>query len=421
VGREAQHTTVAVASSRGVQIDFVRQQASNNEPAGHLLACAREVDLAAVILRDGRVTWSNALTAELFGVSDPRELQGVRIDSLMDAPGANPGSDGKSRTWLRRSTGDREIEIVRIGDPRAERATRSGVGSPCDAGGPARRGALPNDGDEELWVICDVESSDSFASELRTMGAALAEARRELEAVRGQLSLEILEREQLLSVVSHELRTPITVIRGYNNLLLSDDVGELNTQQQGFLHESNRSCERLNRFVGDLLAACGEAGSRLSVERKPASLAPLVAGLATFLRPLLEQHDLTLATDLADDAVEAEFDAVRIEQVITNLLINAIRYSKADSTIRVKSRRLNDDAIEVSVVDTGPGVAHENRERIFEPYVRAGDDRSAGGLGLGLAICKRIVDAHGGEIFVEDAHDSGSRFVFSLPLEAEVG
>jgi signal transduction histidine kinase len=379
------------------------------------------------ITSNGRIGWANAPWTDLFGKRDLRELLGVSIDSLLDDAEVvppPPGAVDAVVSSLRTAEGSRTVEIVRLGERRRRAGARPAT--------PESRGAVPAPADsdrceagEELWVIRDVAPSTNSGAQLYEMSRALYDSNRELEALREQLALEILEREQLLSVVSHELRTPITVIRGYNNLLLSAGVGELNEQQQSFLRESNRSCERLNRFVGDLLVACGEAGSALSIERTSASLEPLVSGLVTFLRPLLEQHDLQLSVDLAPDALLAEFDPVRIEQVITNLLINAIRFSKPGSTIQVRSRRTTteggEEEIEVSVVDTGPGVALENRERIFEPYVRAGDDRTPGGLGLGLAICKRIVDAHGGTIEVDDEPGAGSRFAFSLPLRAGVG
>ena len=159
--------------------------------------------------------------------------------------------------------------------------------------------------------------------------AALEAAEREIAELREQLSLEMAERGGLLSVVSHELGTPITVIKGYNNLLLSGDAGPLNERQRTFLAESNRSCERLNRFVADLLSAC-RPGTALSLD-PCASLESLVAGLASFFRPLLDERKLELEIDLAPDALWGRFDAARIEQVLTNLVSNAIRYSKPNA------------------------------------------------------------------------------------------
>ena len=249
----------------------------------------------------------------------------------------------------------------------------------------------------------------------------LEETRREIERLRAQISCEAAERAQLLCVVSHELRTPVTVIRGYNNLLLTLEAGPLTQQQRDFLEQSNRSCERLNRFLGDLFGACGEASGSDLPDLQHASLERLLVDVTALLRPLLDERDVVVELHIDRDASSAYFDPCRIEQVLTNLLTNAIRYSKPGTSVCVQSRSIpaeNHRLIEVSVIDTGPGVAPEDRERIFEPYVRA-DDGSSGGLGLGLAICRRIVAAHGGSISVGDEPGRGSRFSFTLAPAGE--
>ena len=126
---------------------------------------------------------------------------------------------------------------------------------------------------------------------------------------------------------------------------------------------------------------------------------------------------ILLAVDA--DANRARFDRTRVEQILTNLLGNAIRYSPREGTIEVATRSLRRDGrrfVEVSVSDQGPGVPAADRERVFEPYVQAGESRR-GGLGLGLAICRRLAEAHGGAIGVEPAPSGGARFAFTLPTE----
>ena len=246
----------------------------------------------------------------------------------------------------------------------------------------------------------------------------LREAQHEIDRLREQIVRETTEREQLLAVVSHELRTPLTVIRGYNNLLLKKEVGELSERQRGFLEQSNRSCERLDRLIADLLAACGQASGYERPDLQSASIKRLVVEVVDFLRPLLDERDIAVEMRIDDDACTADFDPARIEQVLMNLLSNAIRYSKPKTSIRVGSRRVRSEAqsfIEFSVMDTGPGIAPEDRERIFLPYVRAASDATRGGLGLGLAICRRIVTAHGGSISVAGEFGWGSSFTFTLP------
>ncbi len=133
-----------------------------------------------------------------------------------------------------------------------------------------------------------------------------------------------------------------------------------------------------------------------------------------FLRPLLYEQDLVVELHIDRDAAWAHFDPARIEPVLTNLLSNAIRYSKPGTAVCVRCRSVpaeNHGFIELSVIDTGPGIAFEDQERIFEPYVRSAGST---GLGLGLAICRRIVTAHGGSLSVCHEPGWGARFTFSL-------
>ncbi len=365
-------------------------------PAGHLLALATRTDLLIAFDRGGEIVWTNPRLALLLE-RDGADGAGLYTECLFEDTGAglpDAANDASVSCALRTPAGSVPVDVVAAFDADA------GPGEP-----------------ETLWLI-RAQRGESVRSELHAMSNALADARAELAALRQSLADEIHEREQLLSVVSHELRTPVTVIRGYNNLLLSEQTGSLEAQQRDFLEHSNRSCERLNRFIGDLLTACGEASGNGLVRLEKASLESLLVEVIAYLRPLLDERDLCVELHLDPEATWAHFDPARIEQVLTNLLSNAVRYSKPGTAVSVRSRSIaaaNHRFVELAVVDTGPGVASEDQRRIFEPYVRAADDQSSSGLGLGLAICKRIVDAHGGTIAVQDEPGWGSRFSFTLP------
>lgn len=246
----------------------------------------------------------------------------------------------------------------------------------------------------------------------------LARVRREMEDLRLHLIRESQQRDELLTIVSHELRTPITVIDGFNKLLLSEQPGPLTEQQRRFLEESRKSCRRLNLFVANLLEKerlrVGESAPHLTTN----SLRKLLEGVAAFLAPLVAESGQRLEIALAPDAESACFDPISIEQVLVNLIGNGFKYGARGGTLRVECQRLGGTPpfIEVAVLDEGPGVPEEERERIFEPYVRREEHQGSGGLGLGLAICRRIVAAHGGSISVGDAPGGGSRFAFTLPL-----
>src|SRR5262249_37687257 len=126
------------------------------------------------------------------------------------------------------------------------------------------------------------------------------------------------------------------------------------------------------------------------------------------------ERGLTLRVALG--AGEARCDQRRIEQVLVNLVGNAVKYARAGGVIEITTRALGPrGGVEVSVGDDGPGIPAPDRERVFEPYVQLGDRRTAGGVGLGLAICRRLVEAHGGRIHVEERAGGGCQFVFTLP------
>jgi signal transduction histidine kinase len=282
---------------------------------------------------------------------------------------------------------------------------------------PAAAGGDPDGG---VWLIEDVTHVRTLERELMRAGQQLSQANRELASLRDQVRGERSEREELLTVVSHELRTPVTVIGGYSRLLLSGQVGPLTDGQRGFLEESNKSCERLNEFIGNLLEASRGTGGGDILEVCQGSLVSVIEAVRSALRPLLDARNLRLQIAASAEASHARFDPLRLEQILTNLVGNAIKFSEPGGAIEIATRALPDSGfVEVSVADEGPGVHPDDRENIFEPYVRVGDDTRANGLGLGLAICKRLVTAHGGEIRAEDRQGGGSRFSFTLPATGE--
>lgn len=277
------------------------------------------------------------------------------------------------------------------------------------------------EGAHGVWLIRDVSHLREVEQELLRANKELHSANRAQASLEERLHAELAEREELLTVISHELRTPVTVIGGYNRLLLNEDVGPLTEEQRGFLDESAKSCDRLNTFIGNLLEASIQTEFGDVLEVCHGSLAGIIDDVVVLLRPLLEERDLELRIDVAPNAARARFDLLRVEQIVTNLLGNAIKYSNPGGSIEIETRRLPTESssdrrfVELRISDSGPGVRGKDRERIFEPYVRAGDESTAGGLGLGLAICKRLVEAHGGSIACSDRPGGGARFSFTLP------
>jgi signal transduction histidine kinase len=366
------------------------------DPRFEQLAAA--VPHGVLLLRDGCVIWANERLIELAGRR--ADLRGVALaDLLEDAGGGLPRPDGDRvvECALRRPSRERRVVVCRRAWEEA--------------------GAQPG-----AWVVEDVTRLRTLESEMLHAGQEGSKLNRELESLRERLRAERAEREELLAVVSHELRTPLTIISGYSRLVLSEEVGPLNEDQRRFLEESRKGCDRLDRFIRNLLDASRASKGDEVLEVCTESLEPVIAGVAEMFRPTLEEHQLDLALDIAPEASRVRFDGVRVEQILTNLVGNAIRYAPAGSRIEVCVRPLEapngasgQRYVEVSVSDDGPGIPAHDRERIFRPYVQAGEESHAGGLGLGLAICKRLVKAHGGSIGVGGREGGGSRFFFTLP------
>ncbi len=255
-------------------------------------------------------------------------------------------------------------------------------------------------------------------SEASTLEAALAAAQARIAALEFAVSSQARDRADLINLVSHELRTPITVISGFSRLLQDPVHGPLDELQGHFVAETLKACRRLDRFVGDLLEARPESGTPLPIAIEVADLEATIRSIFESLAPLLAGRGLQVELDLDPSICEFPFDARRIEQVVTNMLTNSIRYGRPDGQIRVAAVVVGEGAarfVWVSVEDDGPGIPVENRIRIFEPYVRGEGGVESAGLGIGLAICDRIVASHGGSIGVEDGSLGGACFFFSLP------
>ena len=251
---------------------------------------------------------------------------------------------------------------------------------------------------------------------------ALTQARARIRELEDRLAGQARVRAELVNLVCHELRTPITVISGFARLLEKEVPGKLNDEQHRFVKEALKACRRLDQFVGDLLEAGPDASTPFEVEVADAGLHETIEGQLESLAPLLEERGLKVEASLRSDAPTLRFDARRIEQVIANLMTNAIRYGCASGVIRLQTRsreRVPGESsqgwIEVSVEDDGPGIPESDRERLFAPYVRGETREKTAGLGIGLAISRRIIDAHGGRIWVEAGELGGARFVFILP------
>ncbi len=224
-------------------------------------------------------------------------------------------------------------------------------------------------------------------------------------------------KDEFISLVSHELRTPLTSIKGAARTILRH-YNSLDEGTRGeLLRDIDEESDRLYRLVENLLDFSRAEAGVLRLATEPVHLPKLVERVMKEASSRSNGHHFVL--DVPADLPPAEADPMRVEQVLRNLLDNAIKYSPSRGEIRV-SAAVENGMLRVSVKDEGAGVPQEDQERVFGRFERGGNDAArAHGVGLGLAICRRLVEAHGGTIWVDSVEGGGSTFSFTLPLVEE--
>ena len=223
-------------------------------------------------------------------------------------------------------------------------------------------------------------------------------------------------RQDFVANVSHELRTPLSLIQGYIETLL-DGAKDNPEVAVKFLRSIERNTDRLRLLIEDLLVISELESGRIKPDLQPVRLRPVVQKVLDDFRARAEAGNQRLSNDAPDLVVRA--DPSRLEQVLSNLVDNAIKYGRADGHVLVGGGLAGNGQVEVSVKDDGPGIPPEALERLFERFYRVDKARSReqGGTGLGLAIVKHIVQSHGGRVWAQSQPGRGATFFFTLPLD----
>jgi len=225
-------------------------------------------------------------------------------------------------------------------------------------------------------------------------------------------------RAALLNAVSHDLRTPLAAIMASAGSLRQQDVAWTEEERQSFAQAIEEEAEHLNRLVANLLDLSRIEGGSLQPDKRWHDVGALVEDVVDRLRPVTARHHVEVS--VADDLPPLWLDAVEIGEALYNLVENAAKYSPPDTPITVEVRH-NRGArvVEVSVFDRGPGIPPAALPHLFDPFYRAIDGNGTprpGGLGLGLAVVKGLVEAHSGRVVVENRGGGGARFVITLPV-----
>ena len=272
-------------------------------------------------------------------------------------------------------------------------------------------GLRPRDG-AQFESIQERRRVDTFAARLALAleRATLAE---QTERARRDVEAEQL-RSTLLSSVSHDLRTPLAVITGSASTLLEAPAGMDAATRQELTKNILDEAERLNRLIRNLLDMTRLESGAVKVQKELQSCEEVVGAALHRLEPRLAGRDITV--NIPVDLPLVPFDMVLIEQVLINLLENALKYS--DGPIAVRAARGHSEVI-IEVSDRGPGIPEGQESRIFEKFQRAAGERGPGGVGLGLTICRAIVAAHGGRIGAKNREGGGATLTFALPTDGE--
>ena len=247
--------------------------------------------------------------------------------------------------------------------------------------------------------------------------AALAAARAEAAAERARAETADRSRRDLVLNVSHELRNPLATIRAHVDTLRGDGAGEPDQEdRRRYLEVLNRETDRLASLVDELLTLASADTGTLQLDIGPVNAAEVATQVHDAMAPLAwrERHIQLLCS--TDDAPSVRADRGRLAQVLMNLVRNAITHTPEGGLVAIEVKPLEDGPIELSVSDTGPGIAADDADKIFERFYRTDESRSraTGGFGLGLAIAREMVDAMGGRISVDSSPGQGSRFTVTL-------
>ncbi len=236
-----------------------------------------------------------------------------------------------------------------------------------------------------------------------------------LRDITNQKELERMK-SSFLSVVSHELRTPLHSIKGFVDIILMGKTGELNDTQTDFLRTVRQQTTHLQNLIDDLLEYSRLESGQVKMRLSKVPLTEVAAAVTEKLKPLADQGQIRLECKLPARLPPIEADRLRIEQVLTNLVDNAIKFTPASGSITILGKDLGGE-IQVSVTDTGIGIPQAELERIFDRFyqVDGGSSRPYRGTGLGLTICKHIIEHHHGRIWAESEPNKGSTFHFVLP------
>lgn len=236
-----------------------------------------------------------------------------------------------------------------------------------------------------------------------------------LRDITGRKKLDEMK-DEFIGLVSHEMRTPLTVIIGALHTILTEET-RLSAEERGqLLQDAVWEAESLSHLLSNLLELSRAQSERLLLHRESISIEALVQDVVDRMKQQSSDHEFIISVPLKLPRIYA--DPVRLEHILRNLLDNAVKYSPKDSQITVYIKPEKENLV-VAVKDQGIGISLHDQEKLFKPFERLGLSQTSTvkGIGLGLLVCKRLVEAHGGRVWAESDPGHGATFLFTLPME----
>jgi PAS domain S-box-containing protein len=426
-GRKAIFSTVADLSERA------RAERTSAEGESRLRAALDAASDGLVVLQEvpGRglvVTGANRALAGWMGL-DTAALVGLDAEALFARLTGGAGSEGRDLFARARQGSEAVREAVSLAAPPGAVADLVAAPVRAKGGDPtgviltvrdvtarvAQARALRGDVDSLTAVTRDLERSMRELSEART---GLQEKNEQLERLNTELRSLDEMKSNLLANVSHELHTPLVSIKGYTEMILKRKLGPLTPEQERGLSVAQKNIDRLIELIDNLLSfARLETGeTQLRIEDIP--LFQLVDEAVDLVAERIRRRNLSVTTQYESDDLVVRGDRVKLGQVFTNLLTNAVKFNRDGGRIAIAARPGRGGFLDIEVADTGIGIPPEEQEKIFERFyqVESGPKRRYEGTGIGLAIVRDILRLHGGNIRVQSTPGQGSTFEFSLPL-----
>jgi signal transduction histidine kinase len=255
--------------------------------------------------------------------------------------------------------------------------------------------------------------------EIGSLAAKVNRMSDQLERLYGELETASRHKSDFLSTMSHELRTPLNAIIGFSEVLQEQMFGELNERQIAYVNDVLEAGRHLLSLINDVLDLAKIEAGRMELELSDVAIPELLRSAVSMHSERADRGGIQLALTTDPAEITISGDERRLRQIVFNLLSNAIKFTPSGGRIDV-SAQVDDSRLEIAVADTGPGIAAEDIESIFEEFEQTSEGKQAEGTGLGLPLSRKLVELHGGHLWVESQPGRGSTFGFTLPTRQEV-